>query len=96
VSTATALRLRKKRFGERGPGELEGERANRGTFQVAGDKAELTGATDTEAGSTATVERRRNHGERQNFLGTRAGRECSAKGTNEQGSGRARCGLKRG
>jgi hypothetical protein len=42
-----ALRLRKKRSGERGPGKSEGERANRGAFQVAGDKVELTEATNT-------------------------------------------------
>jgi hypothetical protein len=69
------LQLRKKRSGERRPDELEGERVNQGVFQVAGDKAELTRARDTAGGWMATVERQRNHGERQNFLGVRAGRE---------------------
>ena len=59
-----ALQLHKKRSGERGLGESEGERANQGALQVTGDKAELTVATDTAGGSTATVERQRNHGER--------------------------------
>lgn len=46
----TALRLRKKCSGEREPGESKGERANQGAFQVAGDKAELTGATNMAGG----------------------------------------------
>jgi hypothetical protein len=46
---------------------------NRGAFQVAGDNAELTGATDTVGDSTATVEWWQNHGERRNFLGARVG-----------------------
>jgi hypothetical protein len=41
-STTATLRLCEKRSDEREPGESEGERANRGTFHVAGDKAELT------------------------------------------------------
>jgi hypothetical protein len=44
---AAALRLREKGSGERGPGEPEGEGANRGASWVAGDKAELTEAMDT-------------------------------------------------
>jgi hypothetical protein len=45
-STTVALRLCKKRSGERRPGKSVEERANRGAFQVVGDKAGLTGATD--------------------------------------------------
>jgi hypothetical protein len=37
-------------------GELEGLGANRGVFQVAGDRAKLTRATDAAGSSTATVE----------------------------------------
>ena len=36
--------------------ELEGEKANQGAFQVAGDRAELTGATNATESSTTTVE----------------------------------------
>jgi hypothetical protein len=51
------LRLHRRNSGERGPGGLEGLRANRGVFQVVRDRAELTGATDAARSSTATVER---------------------------------------
>jgi hypothetical protein len=51
------LRLHGKFSGERGQGGLEGLGANRGVFQVAGDRVELTGATDVERSSKATVER---------------------------------------
>jgi hypothetical protein len=44
------LRLRKKCFGERGPDKPEGEKANQGAFQVAGDRAELTEVTNTAGG----------------------------------------------
>jgi hypothetical protein len=39
---AAALRLRKKRSGERGPGKPKGERVSLGAFQVVGDKADLS------------------------------------------------------
>jgi hypothetical protein len=43
---------------------------------VAGDRAELTGATNVAGSSTVTVERAADVGERwQNCLGARAGRE---------------------
>ena len=51
------LRLHRKNSDERGPGGLEGLGVNRGVFQVAGDRVELTGATDAAGSSTATVER---------------------------------------
>jgi hypothetical protein len=50
------LRLHRRNSGERGPGRPKGLGANRRVFQVAGDSAELTGATDTAGSSTATVE----------------------------------------
>ena len=50
------LRLHRKNSGERGSGGLEGLGANREVFQVAGDRAKLTGATDAAGSSTATVE----------------------------------------
>jgi hypothetical protein len=50
------LRLHRKNSGERGPGRLEGLGANRGVFHVAGDRAELTGATDVAGCSMATIE----------------------------------------
>jgi hypothetical protein len=37
----------RRRTGERGPRETEGEGANRGVSRVAGDKAKLTNATNT-------------------------------------------------
>jgi hypothetical protein len=40
------LRLRKKRFGERGPGKSERGRANQRASRVADDEVELTAATD--------------------------------------------------
>jgi hypothetical protein len=40
------LRLRKKRFGEHGPGKSERGRANQKASQVADGKAELTEPTD--------------------------------------------------
>jgi hypothetical protein len=57
---------------------------------VAGDRAELTGATDAAGSSTTIVEQAANVGERRwSCLGARAGRErgreCSAEGANEQG-----------
>jgi hypothetical protein len=45
-STSAALRLCEESSGERGPGEPEGEGVSRGVSRVAGDKAELTEATD--------------------------------------------------
>jgi hypothetical protein len=56
-ATVAELRLHRKISGERGQGELEGLGANRGVFQVVGDKAELTWAIDAAGSSTATVER---------------------------------------
>jgi hypothetical protein len=56
-ATVVELRLHRRNSGEHGPGGLEGLGANRGVFQVAGDRAELTGATDAAGSSTATVER---------------------------------------
>jgi hypothetical protein len=56
-ATVVELRLHRKNFGECGSGVLEGLGTNRGVFQVAGDKAELTGATDATGSSTANVER---------------------------------------
>jgi hypothetical protein len=50
------LWLHRKNSIEHGPGGLEGLRANRGVFQVAGDRAELTGATYATRSSTTTVE----------------------------------------
>jgi hypothetical protein len=44
------LRLCKKCSGERGLDEPEEKRADQGAFQVAGDRVELTGATDTAGG----------------------------------------------
>jgi hypothetical protein len=57
---------------------------------VAGDRAELTGATNAAGSSTATVERVVAVGERWwSYLVARAGRgrerECSAEGANELG-----------
>jgi hypothetical protein len=70
------LRLRKKCFGERGSDEPEGEKANQGAFQVAGDRVELTGATDMAGSSMATVERATDVDERwRSYLVARAGRE---------------------
>jgi hypothetical protein len=84
------LRLHMKNSDEGGPGGPEGMGANRGVFQVAGDRAELTGATDVAGSPTAIVEQTVDVGERQqNCLGAHAGRvrgrECSAEGANEQG-----------
>jgi hypothetical protein len=56
-ATVAELRLHRRNSGERGPGGLEGLGANQGVFQVARDRAELTGATDVAGRSTATVER---------------------------------------
>jgi hypothetical protein len=56
-ATVAELRLHRKNSGERGPGELEGLGVNRGVFQVVGNRAELTGATDVAGSSTTTVER---------------------------------------
>ena len=56
-ATAAGLRLRKNRSSERGPDEPEGEKANQGVFQVAGDRAELTEATDAAGSPTTTIER---------------------------------------
>jgi hypothetical protein len=50
------FRLHRKISGERGQGGLEGLGANGGMFQVAGDRTELTGATDAAGSSTAAVE----------------------------------------
>jgi hypothetical protein len=53
---------------------------------VAGDRAELTGATGAAGSSTVTVERAVDVGEWwRSCLGARAGRECSAEGAIEQG-----------
>jgi hypothetical protein len=57
---------------------------------MACDRAEVSEAMDTAGGSTATVERATDVGERWwSCLGARAGRErgkgCSVEGTNEQG-----------
>ena len=43
----TELRLHEESSGERGPSEPEAEGANRRASQIAGDKAELTEATNT-------------------------------------------------
>jgi hypothetical protein len=56
-ATVAELRLHRKNSGERGPGRLEGLGAIRGVFQVVGDRAELTRATDTAGSSTVTMER---------------------------------------
>jgi hypothetical protein len=56
-ATVAELRLHRNISGERGQGGLEGLGANRGVFQMVGDRAELTGATYTAGSSTATVER---------------------------------------
>jgi hypothetical protein len=56
-------------------GKLEGLGANRGVFQVAGDRAELTRAIDTARSSTVTVERAANVGGRWRALVARAERE---------------------
>jgi hypothetical protein len=70
------LRLHRKNSGEHGPSGLEGLGANRGAFQVAGDRAELTGATDAAGSSTATIERATDVGGRwRSSLVTRAERE---------------------
>jgi hypothetical protein len=66
--TTTVLWLRKKCSGERGPDEPEGEKANQGAFQVAGDRAELTGVTDTAGSPTTTVEWAADVGERRRSL----------------------------
>jgi hypothetical protein len=50
------LRLRKKFFGERGPGKPEGERTNRRVSRAAGDAAELTEGT----GATGAQRRSQN------------------------------------
>jgi hypothetical protein len=63
-ATVAELRLHRKNSCERGPGGLEGLGANRGVFQVAGDRAELIRATDAARSSTATVERAANVGGR--------------------------------
>jgi hypothetical protein len=63
-STAVGLRLRKKCSGECGPGEPEGLGANREAFQVVGDRAKLTRATDVAGSSTATIERAADVGKR--------------------------------
>jgi hypothetical protein len=62
-STEGGLRLRKKRFGERGPGKPEKGRANQRVSRVADGEAELNEATD---GSWA---RRRSQNERQSTVG---------------------------
>jgi hypothetical protein len=49
------LWLHRKNSNECGPGGLEGLGVNRGVFQVPGDRAELTGATDEAGSSTAIV-----------------------------------------
>jgi hypothetical protein len=62
-STAAGTRLRKKRFGERGPGKPERGRANQRVSRVVDGKAELTEATD---GARA---RRRSQNGRQSTVG---------------------------
>jgi hypothetical protein len=84
------LRLHRKNSGECGPGGLDGLGANRGAFQLAGDRAELTGATNGAGSPTMTVERVAGVGEqRRNYLvartGRERGRESSAEDANEQG-----------
>jgi hypothetical protein len=56
-ATVAELQLHRRNSGERGPGKPEGLGENRRVFQVAGDRAELTRATDAAGSSTATVER---------------------------------------
>jgi hypothetical protein len=51
------LRLHRRNSGEHILCVPEGLRVNRRVYQVAGDSAELTGATDAVGSSTATVER---------------------------------------
>jgi hypothetical protein len=53
-ATVAKLWLHRKNSDERGP---EGLGANRGVFQVAGDRVELTGANDVARSSTMTIER---------------------------------------
>jgi hypothetical protein len=68
------LRPHRKNAGEHGPGEPKGMGANRGAFQVAGDRAKLTGATDVAESPTTTVERVADVDERwRNYLVARAG-----------------------
>jgi hypothetical protein len=68
------LRSHKKNSGEREPGKPKGMGANRGAFQVAGDRAELTEATDAAESPTTTVERVADVDERWwNYLVARAG-----------------------
>jgi hypothetical protein len=100
-ATVAELRLHRNISGERGQGELEGLGANRGVFQVVGDKAELTGATDAAGSSTATVERAADVGGQWRGTGrARRARERargSAKGASERGEvGEQGAGLKRG
>jgi hypothetical protein len=84
------LWLHRRNSGERGTGGLEGLGANRGVFQVVGDRAELTGAIDTAGSSTATVERATGVGGRWRGSGcARRARERerggSAEGASERG-----------
>jgi hypothetical protein len=83
------LRLHRKISGESEHGGLEGLGANRGVFQVACDRAELTGATNAAGSSTATIERAEDIGGRW--------RGGSAEGASERGDvGEQGAGLKRG
>jgi hypothetical protein len=76
------LRLHKKCSNERGHDEPEGEKANQGAFEVAGDKEELTGATDAAGSPTATVEWAADVGEQR--------RSCLVRVKGERWSERAR------
>jgi hypothetical protein len=94
--------LHRRNSGERGLGRLEGLGANQGVFQVAGDRAELTGATDATGSSTATVERAAYVGGRWQGSGharraRERGRWGSAEGASERGEvGEQGARLKRG
>jgi hypothetical protein len=56
-ATVAELRLHMRNSGERVLGGPEGLGVNQRVFQVAGDSAELTGATGAAGSSSATVER---------------------------------------
>jgi hypothetical protein len=92
---AAGLRLHGEDAGERGAGKTRGDGANRGVSWVAGDKAELTEATDT-----ARARRRPQNGRETMASGggtpwTRLQCEASAEGcecTSEGRGGRAGAG----
>jgi hypothetical protein len=62
-ATVVELWQHRKNSGEHGPGGPEGLGVNRGAFQVASDRAELTGAIDAAGSPTTTVERTADVGE---------------------------------